>query len=69
MFALAYTALLDAAEAHDDEQQSKGTEGTRDDADFSALGECGPVVADARGGLDFFEDGGGVGRAAAVGCQ
>jgi hypothetical protein len=63
---LARAALLDAAEGHDAEEQGEGAEGACDDADFGALGERGPAVAHARGGLDFFEDGRGVGGAAAV---
>jgi hypothetical protein len=63
---LAGAALLDAAEGHDAEEQGEGAEGAGDDADFGALGERGPAVADARGGLDLFEDGGRVGGAAAV---
>jgi len=52
--------LLDAAESHDAEEEHEEAEGAGDDADFGALGESGPAVADAGGFLDFVEDGGGV---------
>jgi hypothetical protein len=60
VFFAACAALLDAAESHDAEEEHEEADGAGDDADFGALGEGGPAVADARGGLDFLEDFGGV---------
>lgn len=56
VFLAAGAALLDAAEGHDAEEQEEEADGAGDDADFGALGEGGPAVADAGGGLDFRED-------------
>jgi hypothetical protein len=66
VFALTRAALLDAAEAHDEHEDGEHGERADDDAGFGAAGERGPVVADAGGGLDFGEDGGGVRGAAAA---
>jgi hypothetical protein len=65
VFLLASAALPDAAEAHDAEEDEEDGEGADDDADLCAFGQGGPAVADAGGGLDFVEDGGGVVGAAA----
>jgi hypothetical protein len=58
VFALTRATLLDAAKGHDAQKQDEDAEGAGDDADFGALGECSPAIADARWGLDFLEDGG-----------
>jgi hypothetical protein len=50
---LARAALLDAAKGHDEYQHGEQAEGAGDDADFGALGQGGPAVAHARGGLYF----------------
>jgi hypothetical protein len=68
VFFLAGAALLDAAEAHDAEENEEDGERADDDADLRAFGEGGPAVADAGGGLDFVEDGRGVVGAAAEIC-
>jgi hypothetical protein len=68
VLALTHAPLLDAAEAHDDEQDEEETERAGDDADLGALGEGGPVALDAGGGLNFLQDWGRVGRATAIGA-
>lgn len=65
MFLAARATLLDAAKGHDAEEEDEKADGAGDDTDLSALGECGPAVADAGGGLDFLENFGGVFCAAA----
>jgi hypothetical protein len=60
VFLAAGATLLDAAESHDAEEEHEEAEGASNDADFGALGEGGPAIADARGFLDFLEDWGGV---------
>jgi hypothetical protein len=66
VLALTDAPLLDAAEAHDDEQDEEETEGTGDDADLGALRESSPAVLDAGGRLDLLEDWGWVGCATAM---
>jgi hypothetical protein len=66
VLALALAPLLDAAEAHNDEQDEEEAEGTSDDADLGALRKSGPAVLDARRGLDLLEDWGWVGCATAM---
>jgi hypothetical protein len=66
VLALALAPLLDAAEAHNDEQDEEEAEGAGDDADLGALRKSGPAVLDTRGGLDLLEDWGWIGWATAV---